>query len=173
MKKRLSLILTFTMALSFSATAFAADGIGNGGVDSADVTGTYSSTATVTVYSVDITWEGLDFTYNGAFDGTWNPETHQYENGTAAGWAAGRGTITVTNHSNTKITANPSYTAEEGFESAGMNFSTSSLEVATADNGESGAAGTAVAGSITVTPTGSLPEGTENDTIGTVTITIH
>lgn len=173
MKKILALILASTMTMSLSVTAFAAGGITSGGTDSSDVKGTYSSEATVTVYSVDIAWEGLSFTYNGAFEGNWNPETHEYEDVTAAGWAAGNGTITVTNHSNTDITATPSYTAKEGYESAGMNFSTSALQVATADNGVDGAAGSAVVDTITVTPTGSLPEGTEDATIGTITITIN
>jgi len=158
--------------MSMAVTASAANGVTNGGTDTSEVKGTYSSKATVTIYSVDIAWEGLSFTYNGAFEGTWNPQTHEYENATAAGWAAGNGKITVKNHSNTGITATPSYTAKEGFESAGVNFSTSELNVATADNGTDGAAGTAVEGSITVTPTGSLPEGTKDATIGTITITI-
>lgn len=172
MKKIMSLILALAMVMGLAVTAFAADGITNGGTDSSDVKGTYSSKATVTVYSVDIIWEGLSFTYNGAFEGNWNPQTHVYENSTVAGWAAGNGSITVTNHSNTAITATPSYTAKAGYESAGMNFSNTALQVATADNGVDGAAGSAVVGTITVTPTGSLPEGTEGATIGTITITI-
>ena len=113
MKKIGALILTAAMITGMSVTAFAADGITSGGTDSAEVKGTYSSEATVTVYSVDIAWEGLSFTYNGAFEGNWNPETHEYEDAASAGWAAGNGTITVTNHSNTDITATPSYTAEQ------------------------------------------------------------
>jgi hypothetical protein len=172
MKKMLSLVLVLTMILSLSVTVFAADGVANGGTDFSEVKGTYSSQTTVTVYSVDIAWEGLTFTYNGEFEGRWNPQTHEYEDGTAAGWASGSGTITVTNHSNTAITAVPSYVAATGFESAGMNFSTDTLQVATADNGVDGEAGSAVVGTITVTPTGSLPEGTSGATIGTITITI-
>lgn len=172
MKKIVSMILALVMIMSLSVTAFAAEGVTNGGTDTSDVKGTYSSTATVTVYSVDIAWDGLSFTYNGAFEGNWNPRTHEYEDATAAGWAAGNGTITVTNHSNTAITATPTYTAKDGFETAGVSFSTSALNVATADNGIDGAAGTAVAGTITVTPTGSLPEGTKDAVIGTITITI-
>ncbi|MDM8247265.1 hypothetical protein QUW49_01220 [Lacrimispora saccharolytica] len=173
MKKILSLILTLTMVVGLSVTAYAADGITSGGTDSANVTGTYKSEATIPVYSVDITWEGLSFTYNGAFEGNWNPETHKYEDGTVAGWAAGNGTITVTNHSNTAITATPTYSTEAGYESAGMNFSTSALQVATADNGVDGEAGSAVTGKITVIPTGSLPEGTKDATIGTITVTVR
>lgn len=172
MKKILSLILALAMIMSLSVTAFAAEGITNGDTDTADVKGTYSSEVTVTVYSVDISWEGLSFTYNGAFEGNWDPKTHEYENSTAAGWAAGNGTITVTNHSNTAITATPSYKAVAGYETAGVSFSTAALEVATADNGVDGAAGSAVTETIVVTPTGSLPEGTDDVTIGTITITI-
>lgn len=173
MKRILSLILAMVMIMSLSITTFAVESVANGGTDSADVTGTYSSEATVIVYSVDISWSDLEFTYNGAFEGNWNPKTHEYDDATAAGWASGNGTITVTNHSNTAITATPSYIAKTGYESAGMNFSSPALQVASADNGVDGAAGTAVVGSITVTPTGSLPEGTEGATIGTITITIN
>lgn len=173
MKKIIAIIMALVMIMSLSITGFAADGVGNNGSDSAEVKGTYEAgEETATVYSVDITWAGLEFTYNGAYEGTWNPETHQYDGATEAGWAEGTGTITVTNHSNTAITAGAEYEAATGYESASMNFSTSSLEVATADNGVDGAAGTAVTGTITVTPAGTLPAGTADTVIGTITITI-
>lgn len=173
MKKIITTILALAMIMSLSISAFAAEGLTSGGTDSSEVKGTYSSEATVTVYSVDIAWKDLSFTYNGAFEGNWNPTTHEYENATAAGWAAGNGTVTVTNHSNTEITATPSYAAKAGYESAGVSFSTNALKVATADNGVDGAAGSAVVGTITVSPTGSLPEGTKDAAIGTITITIN
>ena len=172
MKKIISLILALAVIMSLSITAFAVEGVGNGGTDSADVKGTYKSTAASTVYSVDISWSGLEFTYNGAYEGEWNPNTHSYDNATKAGWADGNGTITVTNHSNTGITAVPTYKAATGYESASMTFSTNPLTVATADNGVAGGAGTAVNGTIFVTPTGTLPQGTSGAVIGTITITI-
>lgn len=172
MKKMISLLLALLMVTSLSVSAFAAEGVGNGGSDSADVKGTYKGTAASTVYSVDISWNGLEFTYNGEYEGEWNPNTHSYDNGTKGGWAEGTGTITITNHSNTGITAVPSYKAASGFEDAGMTFSTTSLTVATADNGVGTAAGSAVTGTITVTPTGTLPEGTTGAVIGKITITI-
>lgn len=172
MKKILALVLAAMLVMSMGITAFAAEGLVNGGTDSAEVKGTYKGTAASTVYSVDISWAGLEFTYNGAYEGEWNPDTHSYDGATEAGWAEGEGTITVTNHSNTDITAVPTYKASAGYESASMTFSTESLEVATADNGVDGEAGTAVTGTITVTPAGTLPENTTNAVIGTITITI-
>lgn len=172
MKKITSLILAVVMVMSLSVNIFAADGITNGGSDSSEVRGTYSSEAVVTRYSVDISWKGLNFTYNGDFKGTWNTEKHEYENAIAAGWTSGSGTITITNHSNTDIIATPSYTAEEDYKSADMKFSVSALKVETADNGVDGASGTAVTKQITVSPSGSLPEKANNSIIGRITISI-
>ena len=53
-----------------------------------------------------------------------------------------------------------------------MEFSENDLTVGSADNGEDGGAGTAVKETITVTPSGTLPEGTENKEIGHITVTI-
>ena len=171
MKKVLSIILTLVLVLSMSVTAFAAE--------SGDIKVTYSQPNPEKVTIVDLTWGSMEFNYNSGDKKVWNPEKLEYEivegeEGDASWTPANEGgdTVTVTNHSNTEITATPSYTAKDGFESAGMNFSTDALKVATADNGVDGAAGTAVTGTITVTPTGSLPEGTENATIGSITITI-
>ena len=172
MKKIISLILVLAMVMSLSVTAFATQGIGNGGMDSANVIGSYKGNATAAIYSVDISWSGMEFTYKGAFEGIWNPGTHQYEDAVEAGWAEGNGIIKVTNHSNTGITAVPAYEAAAGYESAFVTFSTDALAVATADNGVDGADGVAVEGTIMVYPDGTLPEGTDNAVIGTITLTI-
>lgn len=172
MKKTVSMLLVLAMVMALSISAFAAT-LSNVGTDTAQVTGTYKGKeAAGTIYSVDIEWKDMTFTYNAPYDGVWNPSSHEYDNVTEASWE-GKGTITITNHSNGQITATPSYTAAEGFSKAGMKFSSDSMVVATADNkeGENGA-GKPVTGTITVTPTGELPEGTTNAIIGTITITI-
>lgn len=169
MKKAISLVLAAMMAVALPGAALAVEPEDQ----SHEVTGHYVSGGNIdTVYSVDIQWDNLEFTYKDAFKGTWNPDTHAYEDGTDASWTPGNTTITVTNHSNAAITATPSYRAGSGFESASMTFDAPSLKVASADNGLKGAAGEAVKGSIQVTPSGSLPEGTD-ETIGTITITIE
>lgn len=58
------------------------------------------------VISVDISWDSMEFTYIAPGKGTWNPETHDYENATEGSWAATSGAdpkITVTNHSNVDV----------------------------------------------------------------------
>lgn len=165
MKKLLSLILSLVMILSLSVSAFAASDLDK----AADVKGTYNADTTGgVVYSVDITWSDLSFTYNAAVKGTWNPETHTYEGAQEAGWADGNGTITVTNHSNAAITAASAYTAAAGYESASMTFDNTALEIASAE-----ATHAAVVGTITVTPGGTLPENTNDAVIGTITISIN
>lgn len=169
MKKIFAIVLSIVMLVCMSTTAFAADVTNQGtGAYTGNVTGSYVAGGSGgTVYSVDIKWEGLSFTYEAA--GTqWNPGTHQYEENGEAGWASNTGTITVTNHSNAAITAVPSYTAAEGYASAGVSFSTDSLSVISAATNNQAESGT-----ITVTPTGSLPAGTDKATIGTITITIQ
>ena len=167
MKKLISLILALALVMSMSAVVFAEDQTNVGVGDyTADVTGTYvAGTTGGTIFSVDIAWAGMSFTYHAEQQPVWNVETHTYSEVVAAYWE-GEGTITVTNHSNAKISATPTYTKNTGFESANMTFSTAKLLVASAESGS------AQTGTITVTPSGSLPANTEDTTIGTITIAI-
>ncbi|MBB5266430.1 hypothetical protein HNP82_003587 [Catenibacillus scindens] len=60
--------------------------------------------------SVDITWGELSFTYS---DGTWNPDTHEYEND---GWTVdkeGGNSIKVENTGNTDVNVTYDYKAVE------------------------------------------------------------
>ena len=168
MKKLISLILALALVMSMSAVVFAEDQSNVGVGDyTADVTGTYvAGTTGGTIFSVDIAWAGMSFTYHAEQQPVWNVETHTYSEAVAAYWE-GEGTITVTNHSNAKISATPTYTKNTGFESANMSFSTTELKLASAADTNA-----AVVGTITVTPSGSLPANTEDATIGTITIAI-
>ncbi len=176
MKKMFSFLLALTLILSLTTTAFAATLDNSGETDTADVTATYvAGQSGSTVYSVDVAWEGLTFTYNGATTGTWDPATHTYSGSMEAGWASNSGTITITNHSNAAITATASYAAKTGYEAVGMTFGNNEAQIASADNqeGENGA-GVAKSVQITVTPNGNLPETAATATvIGTITVTIQ
>ena len=108
MKKLTALLLAVMLVMTMSTTAFAATITTAGGYNSADVTGTYvTGSAGSTVYSVDIVWGSMAFTYTGASEGTWNPATHTYYDATEAGWSCedGANKITVTNHSNDAVAA--------------------------------------------------------------------
>ena len=62
------------------------------------------------IISVDITWGELSFTYS---DGTWNPDTHEYD---GEGWTVdeeGGNSIKVENTGNTDVNVTYEYKAEE------------------------------------------------------------
>lgn len=166
MKKLISLALAIVMIMCLSTTAFATPAEAPGDY-TAEVTGSYvaGNESNGIVYCVDITWNDLDFTYHAEKGAVWNTETLKYSDVVDAYWE-GEGTITVTNRSNTKISAVPAYNPAEGYEDAGMTFGTDKLKVASAESG------TEQTGTITVTPNGFLPAMDESDTIGTITLTI-
>ena len=108
MKKLIATALALTMTLSLSTTALAAgnvDGAGLGSQDPIYVIAKYNDSATEpTVYSVDLTWEDMIFTYNESGTRTWDPETHTYTDTTSAGWDKLTAKVTATNHSNANVT---------------------------------------------------------------------
>ena len=80
MKQIFTLALTFLLIFSLvTVTAFATnDKIeATGGTATKAVKASYSAGAGGgTVYSVDITWGNMEFTYSAGSGSTWNPATH-------------------------------------------------------------------------------------------------
>ena len=174
MKKIFAMILTLALLSMASVTAFAASPITTkGGSDSAEVKGTYVAGGTATtVYSIDITWGSMEFTYTDASAGTWNPETHQYDNMVAAKWscAADANKIEVTNHSNVDVTVQFSYAPESGYSEITGTFSDAKLKLDSAVETEPL---NAPSGSATLSLSGALSsEKTTSTKIGTVTVTL-
>ena len=60
-----------------------------------------------TVYSISIVWEDMEYTYSEGARGSWNPETHTYNNSVASGWdwEDESNKITIMNHSNAAVDA--------------------------------------------------------------------
>ena len=116
MKKIIAAALALTMTLGMSTTALAAgnvDGAGVGSQDPIDVTAKYNDDATEpTVYSVDLTWEDMTFTYHESGTKIWDPDTHTYKDTTSAGWDKFTAEVTATNHSNTAVTVSFTYTPQ-------------------------------------------------------------
>ena len=167
MKKITSLLAAAALTCAMGTTAFAEDGVGTGNYN-ADVKGTYQAgSASATVYSVDITWEDMSFTYTAAGEGTWNPETHEYSGATQASWSESKN-IVVTNHSNAAVTATASFQADGGYEAVSMTFGNNGQQISSAVDTAYDQAPNLT---ISVTPSGDLPADT-NGTIGSVTLTI-
>ena len=79
MRKIVSLLLTLLLFISMRTAATAATITAVPGSDSMDVMATYEPGGTSEIiYSVDISWGSMEFTYTSATEGTWDPETHTY-----------------------------------------------------------------------------------------------
>ena len=170
MKKLVSMLVAAALVCTMSTTAFAADqdGVGTGSYNT-DVKGTYQAGSSGdVVYSVDIAWTDMSFTYTGG-EGTWDPETHQYSGSSEGAWTASDDSITVTNHSNAAVKATAKFEADSGYESTTMTFGNNEATVATAVGTEVASAPSAT---ITVTPGGTLAESANGGKIGTITVSI-
>ncbi len=175
MKQIFTLALTFLLVFTLvTVTAFAADTTINAenGTATKAVTASYhSGTGGGTVYSVDITWGSMAFTYSEGSSPTWNPATHTYSSGGTGGWSHNGNKITVTNHSNTKVTANLTYTPEAGYDGISGNFDKTEMDLATAVDTPVVSAPTDTAA---LTLSGTLASTlTDPTTVGTITVTIR
>lgn len=149
MKKLLALLLAVTIVMTMSIPAFAEE------VD--ETVDDHSGSATVTdeepsaeigvygnyldkldakkILSVVVSWTDMHFKYAKSQQGTWNPESHTYEDPVDVGeWLNNSATITIANHSNTAVTASLSYT--QIVSTANGTLSQSSVELDTAENTE-------------------------------------
>ena len=176
MKKIVALALALALALSLATVSASAETIsGSGSTASRDVKATYQPGGTGgTVYSVDITWGSMEFTYTAASAGTWDPETHSTSGGGSGTWApktADGDKITVTNHSNTSVTASLTYTpVSSTYSGISGSFDQASLSLATAVGTTVGAAPT---GTAKLTLSGALDSSVAAGTkIGTITVTL-
>ncbi|MCD8115533.1 MAG: hypothetical protein LUE21_00140 [Oscillospiraceae bacterium] len=172
MKKFIALMLAIALVFALSTAAFAAV-TESGGSDSATVYATYAAgSAAQTVYSVDIAWGSMEFTYTGATEGAWSTTSHDYENAKEAAWSCteGANVVTVTNHSNAPISATLDYTANDGYAGIKGVFDQDTLSLKSAVGTSPNEAPTATT---TLTLTGALDSATADKvTIGTVKITI-
>ncbi|WP_444433067.1 hypothetical protein [Ruminococcus sp.] len=106
MKKFLSAMVALAMTGAMCMPVFAETVTENGGESETTVKGTYvASENTPTVYSVDVSWGSMEFTYTDAYIGDWDPTTHKYINPVEAKWSCDTDAnkVTVTNHSNVSI----------------------------------------------------------------------
>ena len=148
--------------------------------NSHDVYVTYQAGASSpTIYSVDIVWQSMEFTYTAASEGTWDPETHAYTNKQNASWSFANNRITVTNHSNAEVKATFSYTSATNYSAVNGTFvgvDNNALPNATLtlSSAVGSAREAAPCGDAFLSLSGELPSRLETKTVcGTVTVTIN
>ena len=107
-KKIIAATLALTLSMSMGNFVYAAED------SSADIKATYQAGKenTDTVYSVDVKWGSLEYTYSSSVTKSWDPTTLKYkETSGTSSWTCqdGADQITVTNNSNADITASLAY----------------------------------------------------------------
>ena len=117
--KKLSTILALALVVALSASfAVSADVSAEVESDKLEELGSVSKNVDFTVektiiddvvYSVDVAWTDLSFTYNEG-ELSWSPEDHDYTKADAnAEWTDDKGSVTVTNHSNANVAVTVSF----------------------------------------------------------------
>lgn len=173
MKKMIATALALTLCLCMGTTALAADvnGAGLGAQDPIDVTAKYNDGATTpTVYSVDLKWDDMTFTYNASGTRTWNPDTHTYTDTTSAGWDKTTAEVTATNHSNAAVNVTVAY-AQTGDYGVTGTLSNANFTLAAGVEGNYANAASDKA-TLTISGTPNSTVTAEGVTVGTITVTI-
>ena len=165
MKKFFALALALALTLALAVTCFAVPADKNG-----DVKATYAAGATAgVVYSVSVTFGDMAFTYTAASEGTWNPETHAFDDIEAAAWTATGNTVTVKNDSNAAVNVAVTYAAATGYEGITGSIENNGFTLPSAVGKAVGAA--ELTKTATLTLTGALASThTAGAKIGTVTV---
>lgn len=128
------------------------------------------------VYSVDMKWDDMTFTYHEKSTRVWNPTDHTYSEKIIGGWDKNTADILVTNHSN----ANVGYTLScevdskysDDFYLGTSKDSMLGSTTGTLNTAENTAVDNAPSTQLTIYPGGSLPAGTNDANVATLTITI-
>lgn len=167
MKKMIAATLALTLSMSMGNLVYAVED------KSADIKATYQAgnESTDTVYSVDVNWGSLEYTYSSGVTKSWDPTTLKYkETSGTSSWTCQEGAdqITVTNNSNADITASLAY-GETDSNITGT-FTNSKIELKSAEGTN---VGESPSKTTTLSLKGALSDTTaEKKKIGNVTVTI-
>ena len=112
----LALVLTVALCASFAVSAETYTELGEyTNPVIVDRTPATDDTTTI-VYSVDVAWTDLAFTYSAGTE-KWNPTYHDYSTPKNDGnWTNTDGSITVTNHSNADVDVTVEYAKATGYD---------------------------------------------------------
>lgn len=172
MRKLLAILLALCLVSGLGISAFAAETVEQKGSKDIEVTAKYASTtSTPAVYSVDIAWSSMMFTYTQTNLKEWNAADHSYNTVSQGNWDKTTATVTVTNHSNVSVNIAMQYIPFEntGVQGALVN-ATAALQA-----GEEGRYNSAdsMTATLTISGTPSNTVTTEGIKVGTIRITIE
>ncbi len=172
LKKFAAVALTLMLAAAQAVSVAAETVSGATGSKSIDVQAKYAGgTTTPDVYSVDVAWGKMEFTYSASGTRDWDPASHQYTDNTSASWAADGNDVTVVNHSNQDVTVRFAYAAAEGYGGITGEFSVASD---TLDAGAVGNVEGADSVSTRLTLSGSLASTVAEFTkVGSITVSLN
>lgn len=173
-KKLTAVAMTGMMVLGMGTSVCAASPITRiGGTDTKEVKATYyTDDKADTVYSVEITWGSMEYTYTIGSEGTWDPSTHQYTGKSEGEWTCDDGAdqVTVTNHSNAAVNAAFKYEAEGEYNGITGSFNSDTVNLETAEGTTKDKAPNET---VKLTLDGALDKNVETHTkIGTATVTL-
>ena len=172
MKKIFAILLIACLIWTIGITALASEHIGQVGSKEIEVTANYASTnSTPVVYSVDIDWSNMNFTYTRRNINIWNAGNHSYSLVSDGGWDNTSANITVTNHSNVAVRVKMVYKAQgnTGIKAALTN---GTAELAAGEEGNyNGADSVTATLTVSGTPNGAIAS--EAVKIGTIKVTIN
>ena len=126
---RIFITVLALLVATVSVSVFAADSTLKGKSDgqSIDVQAKYvDGVESPDVYSIDVTWGSMQFTYSTSGTREWDPSTHKYKDDVTSGWTASGNTVTVTNHSNRAVKVTFEYESVHGFDGIKGTFSVAS-----------------------------------------------
>lgn len=174
MRKIIPLMLAVALLLSMNVHSVvrATDDnvVGSTGVKANVISGAKD----VQVISVDIVWEGMEFTFNEASERVWDAENHVYIPGTAASWAESDAYITITNHSNVILQANIASTMNAAYDDMSLTFTDVMPFIGSADTGDGENAGVPCSVTVRTIPMGTLktnPPAGEN--VGSIVVSVQ
>lgn len=170
----LALVLTVALCASFAVSAEKLTAVGTTATQ--DVSLKYDPVSEATVYSVDVVWEGLEFSYDAGAK-SWNAANHSYTTTKNADWVNSDATVTVTNHSNAAVAVNVTYAPVAGaavdVTITGADAGSNDLvKTFTLDAGEEGEFDSADKEVVTIAADESDVPTAAADKLGTVTVTI-
>lgn len=135
MRKIIAIALAIVMMMAMATTAFADGTVGqNGGKQDIDVNAKYNgSSSAADVISVSVSWGKMNFTYSVHNEKKWDAVNHKYDDNFTKSWTSEGNTVTVTNHSNVKITASLSFAADSKYSGVKGSFDNATLNLPTAE----------------------------------------